>query len=235
MQCLKQARRAELLLAFVVSQVLETCELPRAGRAWDGAALGARAACSAVAVAVVPAVPSFAPETAVTGVAVVMTLAAIRWARCNNLWNWSVTKTGRAAVHRKSTSASKPTMARFAQHSTGLFMDRLQSLFPAFVPPKTHTHTYTHTHIHTHSHTHTHTRTHANTHTHIQTHTHTLTHTHTHTHACEHTHAHTNTHARTHTHTHTCTRTHTHTHTNTHTHEHTHTYTHTHAHAHLVS
>ena len=136
MQCLKEARRAELLLAFVLSQVLETCELPRAGRAWDGAALRARAACSAVGVAVVPAVPSFAPETAVTGVAVVMTLAAIRWARCNNLWNWSVTKTGRAAVHSESTSASKPTMARFAQHSTGLFMDRLQSLFPAFVPPK---------------------------------------------------------------------------------------------------
>ena len=134
MQCLKDAKRAELLLAFVLSQVLETCELPRAGRAWDGAALGARAACSAVAV--VSSVPSFAPETAVTGVAVVLTLAAIRWARCNYLWNWSVTKAGRAAVHSKSTSASKPTIARFAQHSTALFMDRLQSLFPAFVPPK---------------------------------------------------------------------------------------------------
>ena len=130
MQCIKEARRAELLLAFVLSQVLETCELPRAGRAWDGAALEARAACAvAVAVAVVPAVSSFAPETAVTGVAVVMTLAAIRLVRCNNLWNWTVTKTGRAAVHSESTSASKPTMARFAQHSTGLFMDRLQSLF----------------------------------------------------------------------------------------------------------
>ena len=55
-QCLKEARRAELLLAFVLSQVLGTCELPRAGRAWDGAAFGARAACSAAAV--VPAVPS---------------------------------------------------------------------------------------------------------------------------------------------------------------------------------
>ena len=65
MQCLKEARRAELLLAFVLSQVLETCELPRAGRARDGATLGARAACSAVAV--VLAVPRFAPETAVTG------------------------------------------------------------------------------------------------------------------------------------------------------------------------
>ena len=55
-QCLKEARRAELLLAFVLSQVLGTCELLRAGRAWDGAAFGARAACSAAAV--VPAVPS---------------------------------------------------------------------------------------------------------------------------------------------------------------------------------
>ena len=67
MQCLKEARRAELRLAFVLSQVLETCERPRAGRASDGAALGARAAYSAVAVAAVPAVPSFASETAVTG------------------------------------------------------------------------------------------------------------------------------------------------------------------------
>ena len=101
MQCLKEARRAELLLAFVLSQVLETCELPRASRAWDSAVLGARVACSAVAV--VTAVPSFAPETAVTCVAMVLTLAAIRWARCNYFWNWSVTKAGRAAVHSKST------------------------------------------------------------------------------------------------------------------------------------
>ena len=56
-QCLKEARRAGLLLAFVLSQVLGTCELPRAGRAWDGAAFRARAACSSAAV--VPAVPSF--------------------------------------------------------------------------------------------------------------------------------------------------------------------------------